>query len=49
VVGVIVQQTGSFVSALGFIGGVAAVGALSWIFVIGNLRRMHITVTSAAA
>jgi ACS family D-galactonate transporter-like MFS transporter len=36
-IGVIVDTTGSFVGALYFVGGVALVGACSWIFVIGPL------------
>jgi ACS family D-galactonate transporter-like MFS transporter len=48
VIGVIVQQTGSFVDALGFVGAVAAVGALSWIFVIGDLKRMHVATAPVA-
>lgn len=43
VIGLIVQQTGSFVGALIFVGAVAAVGALSWMFVIGDLHRMEVT------
>ena len=42
VIGIIVQVTGSFVWALAFVGAVAVVGALSWIFVIGDLHRMEI-------
>ncbi|GAN80566.1 MFS transporter [Acidocella aminolytica] len=38
VIGFIVQDTGSFVGALIFVGGVALVGALSWIFGIGELK-----------
>jgi len=41
VIGAIVQQTGSFVGALMFVGLVAAVGALSWIFLIGKLHRIE--------
>ncbi len=41
VIGVIVQTTGSFVGALVFVGGVALVGAFSWIFLIGDIRRME--------
>jgi ACS family D-galactonate transporter-like MFS transporter len=43
VIGIIVQRTGSFVGALIFVGVVAALGALSWIFVIGDIRRVEIT------
>ena len=38
VIGGIVQVTGSFFYALAFVGAVAMVGALAWIFVIGDLR-----------
>ncbi len=43
VIGYIVQTTGSFVGALAFVGIVAAIGALSWIFVIGDIKRVEIT------
>lgn len=49
VIGFIVQATGSFVWALAFVGAVALVGALSWIFVIGDLHRMQVSHSSAAA
>ena len=42
VIGSIVQQTGSFVDALIFVGVVAAIGALSWIFLIGKIHRIEI-------
>ncbi len=38
VIGFIVQATGSFVWALAFVGAVALLGAVSWIFIIGDLR-----------
>ena len=38
VIGFIVQDTGSFVGALVFVGLVALVGALAWIFGIGELQ-----------
>jgi MFS transporter, ACS family, D-galactonate transporter len=47
VIGFIVQATGSFVGALAFIGIVAAVGAISWIFVIGDIRPLAIEVERA--
>ncbi len=37
-IGVIVDVTGSFVGALYFVGGVALVGAFSWIFVMGPIE-----------
>ncbi len=42
VIGLIVQVTGSFVGALSFVGIVAGIGAFSWIFVIGDIRRVEI-------
>ena len=42
VVGAIYKQTGSFVWALAFIAGVAAVGAFAWIFLIGTLRPIEL-------
>jgi ACS family D-galactonate transporter-like MFS transporter len=38
VIGGILQATASFYGALAFVGGVALVGALSWIFLIGDIR-----------
>jgi ACS family D-galactonate transporter-like MFS transporter len=43
-VGYIVQATGSFVGALAFIGVVAGVGAISWIFIIGDIHTLDIKV-----
>ncbi|SEK01438.1 MFS transporter [Paraburkholderia diazotrophica] len=40
VVGFIVSATGSFVGALVFIGVVALVGALSYIFIVGDIKRI---------
>jgi ACS family D-galactonate transporter-like MFS transporter len=42
VIGAILQTTGSFYGALAFVGGVAAVGALSWIFLIGDIRPIEV-------
>ena len=42
VIGYIVQTTGSFVWALAFVGGVAALGAFAWIFLIGDLRPIEL-------
>jgi MFS transporter, ACS family, D-galactonate transporter len=42
VVGFIVAQTGSFVWALGFVGIVAAIGACSYIFLLGPIRRIEL-------
>ena len=41
VVGALIQATGSFVSALVFIGVVAALGAYCWIAVIGDLKQLR--------
>jgi ACS family D-galactonate transporter-like MFS transporter len=40
VVGFIVAATGSFVGALVFIGAVAMLGALSYIFIVGDIKRI---------
>ena len=40
VVGFIVAATGSFVGALVFIGIVALIGALSYIFIVGDIKRI---------
>lgn len=42
VIGIIVQETGSFIWALAFVGGVAAVGAFAWIFLIGDLKTIEL-------
>jgi ACS family D-galactonate transporter-like MFS transporter len=41
VIGIILQATGSFYGALAFVGGVALAGALSWIFLVGDLRPIE--------
>lgn len=41
VIGFIVSATGSFVDALLFVGGVALLGALSYIFILGDVRRIE--------
>jgi len=41
VIGFIVSATGSFVGALMFVGGVALVGALSYIFILGDVKRIE--------
>ncbi|MGF6597138.1 ACS family D-galactonate transporter-like MFS transporter [Paraburkholderia sp. GAS448] len=43
VVGFIVSATGSFVGALVFIGVVALIGALSYIFIVGDIKRIVLT------
>jgi ACS family D-galactonate transporter-like MFS transporter len=40
-IGAILEATGSFYGALVFIGGVAAVGACSWMFLIGDIRPIE--------
>ncbi|POR45616.1 ACS family D-galactonate transporter-like MFS transporter [Paraburkholderia eburnea] len=42
VVGMIVGATGSFVWALAFIGTIALVGAASYIFVVGDIKRIEL-------
>lgn len=42
VIGIIVGRTGSFVGALAYVGAVAAIGAASYIFVVGEVRRVEI-------
>lgn len=42
VVGVIVGQTGSFYGALAFIGVLALIGAASYVFVLGDVRRIEL-------
>lgn len=41
VVGFIVAATGTFFYALAFISAVALIGALSYIFVLGPVRRVE--------
>ena len=41
VIGLIVAKTGSFVWALAFIGTIALLGALSYIFIIGDVKRVE--------
>ena len=40
VIGIIVQTTGSFVGAMVFISAVAAVGVVSLLFIVGDIRRI---------
>jgi ACS family D-galactonate transporter-like MFS transporter len=42
VIGFIVGRTGSFVGALAYIAVVAIIGALSYIFIVGEVRRVEI-------
>jgi ACS family D-galactonate transporter-like MFS transporter len=42
VIGMIVGATGSFYYALAYIAGVAVIGALSYIFIVGEVRRVEI-------
>ena len=41
VIGIIVGQTGSFYGALAFIGVLALIGAASYVFVIGDVKRIE--------
>lgn len=42
IIGIIVARTGSFVGALAYIGTVAVIGALSYIFIVGEVKRVEI-------
>ena len=42
VIGVIVASTGSFFYALAFVGGLALVGALAYIFILGDVKRIEL-------
>jgi len=42
VIGLIVSKTGSFFYALTYVGAAALVGALSYIFLIGDVRRVEV-------
>ncbi|MDP9158067.1 MAG: MFS transporter [Pseudomonadota bacterium] len=42
VIGLIVAKTGSFFYALSYVGAAALVGALSYIFIVGDVRRVEI-------
>lgn len=42
VIGVILSVTGSFVGALAFVGAVALIGACSYIFLLGDVKRLEI-------
>ena len=42
VIGVIVAATGSFFYALAFVGGLALIGALAYIFVLGDVKRIEL-------
>jgi MFS transporter, ACS family, D-galactonate transporter len=48
VIRAILQATGAFYHALVFVGGVAAVGALSWVFLIGDIQPIEIVSTGGA-
>ena len=43
VIGVIVAKTGSFFYALAYVGAAALVGALSYVFIVGDVRRVELT------
>ncbi len=42
VIGLIVSKTGSFVYALVFISALAAIGVLSYVFIVGEVKRVEI-------
>ena len=42
VIGFIVASTGSFVGALSFVGGVALFGAFSYLFILGDVKRVEL-------
>lgn len=42
VIGIIVGQTGSFYGALAFIGVLALIGAASYVFVVGEVKRLEL-------
>jgi ACS family D-galactonate transporter-like MFS transporter len=42
VIGYIVSATGSFVDALAFVGAMALLGAVSYIFILGDVHRIEI-------
>lgn len=42
VIGIILSVTGSFVGALAFVGAVALLGACSYIFLLGDVKRLEI-------
>jgi ACS family D-galactonate transporter-like MFS transporter len=44
VIGVILSATGSFVGALGFIAAIALLGACSYIFILGDVKRLEIDI-----
>lgn len=42
VIGFIVSATGSFVGALAFVGGLALLGVFSYVFLLGDIRRIEL-------
>jgi ACS family D-galactonate transporter-like MFS transporter len=48
-IGIIVGSTGSFVGALEFIATLALVGVVSYLFILGDVRRIEIEPTSGVA
>jgi ACS family D-galactonate transporter-like MFS transporter len=42
VIGLIVAKTGSFFYALSYVGAAALLGALSYIFIVGDVRRVEL-------
>ncbi|MET0660995.1 MAG: MFS transporter [Steroidobacteraceae bacterium] len=45
IIGIIVSRTGSFFYALAYIAAVAVIGALSYIFIVGEVRRVEMSPT----
>lgn len=41
VIGIIVQMTGSFVGAMLFVGCIAALGVFSFVFIVGDMKRVE--------
>jgi MFS transporter, ACS family, D-galactonate transporter len=42
IIGIIIARTGSFAYALGYVGATALLGALAYIFILGDVRRVEI-------
>ena len=42
VIGLIVQRTGSFYGALAYVGALGLIGAASYIFIVGEVRRVEL-------
>jgi ACS family D-galactonate transporter-like MFS transporter len=42
VIGVVVGRTGSFAWALAYVGAVALMGAVAYLFILGDVKRVEI-------